>query len=52
MFIDTAKVFIKAGDGGAGAVSFWRGIYIPKSGAGGGDGGRGGGIVFLGTKGL
>ena len=52
MFIDTAKVFIKAGDGGAGAVSFRREIYIPKGGPDGGNGGRGGDIVFRATKDL
>ena len=50
MFVDTAKVSLKAGDGGNGAVSFRREIYIPKGGPDGGDGGRGGNIVFKADK--
>ena len=46
MFIDYAKVELKAGNGGAGAVSFRREKYIPKGGPDGGDGGRGGHIIF------
>ena len=46
MFVDTAKVNLKAGKGGDGAVSFRHEIYIPKGGPDGGDGGRGGNIVF------
>lgn len=46
MFIDTAKVSLKAGKGGDGAVSFRHEIYIPKGGPDGGDGGRGGNIIF------
>ena len=46
MFVDTAKVSLKAGKGGNGAVSFRREIYIPKGGPDGGDGGKGGDIVF------
>ncbi|MBR2841236.1 GTPase ObgE [Candidatus Saccharibacteria bacterium] len=46
MFVDTAKVSLKAGKGGDGAVSFRHEIYIPKGGPDGGDGGRGGDIVF------
>lgn len=46
MFVDTAKVSLKAGDGGKGAVSFRHEIYIPKGGPDGGDGGKGGDIVF------
>ena len=41
MFVDTAKVFIKAGKGGNGAISFRHEIYIPKGGPDGGDGGYG-----------
>ncbi len=47
MFTDTAKVSLKAGKGGDGAVSFRHEIYIPKGGPDGGDGGRGGDIVFV-----
>lgn len=50
MFVDTAKVFLEAGKGGDGAVSFRREIYIPKGGPDGGDGGRGGSIIFRADK--
>ncbi|MBQ7201900.1 GTPase ObgE [Candidatus Saccharibacteria bacterium] len=50
MFTDTAKVSLKAGDGGNGAVSFRREIYIPKGGPDGGDGGKGGDIIFKADK--
>ncbi|MBQ6605641.1 GTPase ObgE [Candidatus Saccharibacteria bacterium] len=50
MFVDTAKVSLKAGKGGDGAVSFRREIYIPKGGPDGGDGGRGGSIIFRADK--
>ena len=50
MFTDTAKVSLKAGKGGDGAVSFRREIYIPKGGPDGGDGGKGGDIVFRADK--
>ena len=46
MFVDKAKVSLKAGNGGNGAVSFRREIYIPKGGPDGGDGGKGGDIIF------
>lgn len=50
MFVDTAKVKLKAGKGGDGAVSFRHEIYIPKGGPDGGDGGRGGSIIFRADK--
>ena len=50
MFADTAKVSLKAGKGGDGAVSFRHEIYIPKGGPDGGDGGRGGSIIFRADK--
>ena len=50
MFADTAKVSLKAGNGGNGAVSFRREIYIPKGGPDGGDGGKGGDIIFKADK--
>ena len=46
MFVDVAKIRIKAGDGGNGAVSFHREKYVAAGGPDGGDGGRGGNIVF------
>ena len=46
MFVDTAKIKIKAGDGGNGAVSFHREKYVAAGGPDGGDGGRGGNVVF------
>ncbi len=50
MFIDVAKIFIKAGDGGDGAVAFHREKYVAAGGPDGGDGGRGGDIVFVADK--
>lgn len=44
MFIDQARIFIKAGNGGNGAISFYRGKYIPNGGPDGGNGGRGGSV--------
>ena len=46
MFIDIAKIVLKAGDGGDGAVAFHREKYVASGGPDGGDGGRGGNIVF------
>jgi GTP-binding protein len=46
MFVDTAKVFIQAGKGGDGAVSFRHEIYVDKGGPDGGDGGKGGNVIF------
>ena len=52
MFVDTAKVFISAGKGGDGAVSFRHEIYVEKGGPDGGDGGRGGDVIFQVISGL
>ena len=46
MFVDRAKIVIKAGDGGDGAVSFHREKYVAAGGPDGGDGGKGGDVVF------
>lgn len=51
-FIDEARIFLKAGDGGHGCVSFRREKYIPRGGPNGGDGGKGGDIVFKADPGL
>lgn len=47
MFVDKAKISIKAGNGGDGAVSFHREKYVAAGGPDGGDGGKGGNVVFL-----
>ncbi len=52
MFVDTAKVFISAGKGGDGAVSFRHEIYVEKGGPDGGNGGRGGDVIFEAISGL
>jgi GTP-binding protein len=52
MFVDTAKVTIQAGKGGDGAVSFRREIYVDKGGPDGGDGGKGGDVIFEASENL
>ncbi|SKA75419.1 GTP-binding protein [Clostridium sp. USBA 49] len=47
MFIDRAKIFVKSGDGGDGAVSFRREKYVPLGGPDGGDGGNGGDVILV-----
>lgn len=52
MFYDTAKLFVKGGDGGNGCISFRREKFVPRGGPDGGDGGRGGHVVFVADEGL
>jgi GTP-binding protein len=47
MFVDRVKIFVKAGDGGRGCVSFRREPYVPRGGPDGGNGGPGGDVVLL-----
>ena len=52
MFSDIAKIFVKAGDGGNGAVTFHREKYVAAGGPDGGDGGRGGSVILVADKGI
>ena len=52
MFADRAKIYIRSGKGGDGHVSFRRELYVPNGGPDGGDGGRGGDVIFEVEEGL
>ena len=52
MFVDKVRIHVKGGNGGNGAVSFFRAKYVTNGGPDGGDGGKGGDIIFIADEGM
>ena len=50
LFLDEAKILVKAGDGGNGCMAFRREKYVPRGGPSGGDGGHGGDVYLVATE--